>query len=1027
MSNRKHSHTITWVCTVPGTVMSSRGSVPLETLIESFDYAVVSGQPSNCPINLVTNDSRKAGPGSLFVALAGSTTDGHDYINQAVEAGCSALLVEKGRVSSLECTHDELCILEVKDSRKAYGTLAETIFSHPAKGVTFFAVTGTNGKTTVCYLLESVLRQAGKQTGILGTIEYRYSNSQGELVQIPSSFTTPEPMLLQETLRKMADSGVDSVIMEVSSHGLEQNRIGNLLFDIAAFTNLSRDHLDYHHDMESYFSSKTLLFSQHLRDRGKAIITFGEDASQWSERLQQICLGGGHSVLSCGKRSDMDISLLTVTGGLRETAVCLNTPEGEYSFVSPLVGDFNVANLQTAFAMAQAAGISSDTICKALGQAIGAPGRIERIVPSEAEESLRPTVFVDYAHTPDALEQVLKTLKALSHATLFCVFGCGGDRDSGKRLLMGEVAGRYADVAILTDDNPRTEDSGVILTAIAEGVGVTDLARHGQDWLLDRSDKGQGFVVVPDRHQAICAAVAAANADDIVLIAGKGHEEYQITLGGRKFFDDALEAAEAMCTWNVDSLLAASKGELIGKDVSGRVFGTLKTDSRTIRKDDIFLALRGERFDAHNYVEQVVDAGTACLVLERTPEKPLPVPVILVKDTERALGDLASYRRLCMKEISKPVVVGITGSSGKTTVKEMCAAIFCEQWPEQLDAPSERVLKTEGNFNNLIGLPLSLLPVAPKHKAVILEMGMNRPGEIERLTEIADPDIACIVNVQGAHLQGLGDIEGVTQAKGELFQSCGEDTVLIINRDDFRVVNLAKNSRQKKIYFALECDESDLPDIYCTAVETGNQEETAFTLHVGSQEARVVLHVPGRHNISNALAAAAIAHAAGIDTTRIARGLSAFVATDRRMQLLDGPAGIRILNDTYNANPASMKAGLGTLAELGDGPGVAVLGDMLELGPDSEALHREIGGHVADCGIAFLGLLGDFASATAFGAIEHGMAEERVRVFTEQKECCTWLEELIGNGNIGQGSYLLVKGSRGMHLESLVEQLIGKQ
>ena len=1027
MPNRKHNHTTSWICTIPGTVVSSHESVQLVTLIEALEYFVVSGQPSNCLINQVTNDSRQAGSDSLFVALAGSNSDGHDFISQAVQAGCSALLVEKGRMSYDEYGHSGLCVIEVRDSRKAYGALAETLFSHPAKGLTLFAVTGTNGKTTICYLLESVLRQAGKHPGILGTVEYRYYNVQGELEQIPSSFTTPEPMLLQETLRKMADNGVDSVIMEVSSHGLEQNRIGNLTFDVAAFTNLSRDHLDYHHDMEQYFSSKALLFRQHLGDAGKAIITFGENAFQWSERLQQICLDAGHSVLSCGSGPGKDIYPLAVTGNLRETAVRLKTPEGDWSFVSPLVGDFNVANLQTTFAMALAAGISAATISKALGQATGAPGRMQRIVASGAEQHFRPTVFVDYAHTPDALEQVLKTVKALPHATLYCVFGCGGDRDIGKRPLMGEIAGRYADVAILTDDNPRTEDSDAIITPVIEGLGRTALIRREHTWLRNRSGTGRGFVVIPDRHQAIFDAVTAATAGDIVLIAGKGHEAYQITKSGKRFFDDALEAAEALCTWSVPSLLVASKGQLIGNDSSGGVFGAIKTDSRTIRKNDIFLALRGERFDAHDYVGQVVEAGAGCLVLKYAPEKPLAVPVILVKDTEQALGDLASYRRLCMKEISEPKVAAITGSSGKTTVKEMCAAIFCEQWPEQVDAPSGRVLKTEGNFNNLIGLPLSLLPVSPKHKAVILEMGMNRPGEIERLTEIADPDIACIVNVHGAHLQGLGDIEGVAKAKGELFQACGKDTVLVINKDDFRVVSLAENHSQKKIFFAVECDASGSLDVYASGVEIGNQEEMAFTLHVGMEAAHIVIQVPGRHNISNALAAAAIAHAAGIDITRIANGLSAFVPTDRRMQLLDGPAGIRILNDTYNANPASMKAGLNTLCELGSESRVAVLGDMLELGPDSESLHREIGAHAADCGIRFLGLLGDFATATASGAIEHGMDEKRVRVFTERNECCAWLEELIANETIGQGSYLLVKGSRGMHLESLVERLIGKQ
>ncbi len=380
-----------------------------------------------------------------------------------------------------------------------------------------------------------------------------------------------------------------------------------------------------------------------------------------------------------------------------------------------------------------------------------------------------------------------------------------------------------------------------------------------------------------------------------------------------------------------------------------------------------------------------------------------------------------------MKEVSKPHVAAITGSSGKTTVKEMCAAIFSRQWPELYDTASKRVLKTEGNFNNLIGLPLSLLPVSAKHKAVILEMGMNRPGEIARLTEIADPDIACILNVHGAHLQGLGNIEGVAKAKGELFQGCGKGTVLVVNSDDFRVVNLAEKCEQKKIFFGLSTDDSTARDVYATALKTGGLEEVTFTLHVKDQEAHVVLQVVGAHNISNALAAAAIAHAADIDIALIARGLSAFVPTDRRMQVLDGLAGSRVINDTYNANPESMKAGLTTLCELGSGSHIAVLGDMLELGPDSDALHRKIGTHAADSGVEYLGLVGDFAASTASGAIEQGLAQDCVRVFAEKDECFSWLQELVAAGNIQAGSYILVKGSRGMHLEDVVEQLIEKQ
>ncbi len=1019
-----------WICTAPGTALFPAAGVLLTTLTEKFNFSSLSVDPENCRINQITVDSRNVKPGSLFIALCGSRSDGHDFIDHAIKSGCSALLVEKGRLLPDAYRDSGACVLEVDSTRKAYALLAEAAFGSPAQEMIMLAVTGTNGKTTVSYLLESVLRQAGKYPGVLGTISYRHQTAKGEMREIPAPFTTPEPLLLQETLRIMADDGVDHVIMEVSSHALEQNRIGTLCFDVAAFTNLSRDHLDYHLDMENYFSAKSILFKDHLRKNGKAVICFPGKVSVWSEKLQQICLAENYPILSCGKSTDYSIHPLRMNGSVKHTDICLQTPEGECRFSSPLVGEFNMSNLQITVAMAVALGVPLSEISAALSMATGAPGRLQRIEGCSKEQVDRATVFVDYAHTPDALEQVLKTLSALPHASLYCVFGCGGDRDRGKRPLMGKVAGNSADVVIVTDDNPRTEEPGAIRAVIASGLAETALAEQDEMWLMSTREEGsKGFVLIDDRHRAIAAAIAAAGAEDIVLIAGKGHEDYQISRKGKRFFDDSLVVAEALSCWTLQSLALGTGGQIKNRALSEseRIFGRISTDSRTIHQGDVFVALKGDRFDGHKYVQQVVEAGAACLVLEREPSAPPVVPMVIVKNTEQALGDLARHRRACMKEISQPMVVAITGSSGKTTVKEMCAAIFAEQWPDQTDKAAGRVLKTEGNFNNLIGLPLSLLPILPKHEAVILEMGMNRPGEIARLTEIADPDIACILNVHGAHLQGLGNIEGVAKAKGELFQTCGKETLLVVNSDDSRVVALAGKCDQEKLFFGLGTDGSALPDVYASHRKATVTEETAFTLHIKEEATHVVLQVPGAHNISNGLAAAAIASAAGIGLEVIARGLSAFLPSDRRMQILEGPAGSRVINDTYNANPDSMKAGITTLARLGSGSRVAVLGDMLELGADSDVLHKEIGAYVASSGIDFLGVVGDLATFTGAGAREKGMDETHARVFSGQDECLVWLEELVASGAIESGSYVLVKGSRGMRLEKLVEQLTAEK
>ncbi len=1013
-----------WSCTSPGTVVSS-SAPPLISLLHSIEFSCLCGDPTTCFPEIVSVDSRNCNENAFFIALRGEDRDGHDYVNHVLKNGCAAILVEKGRLSQEIIRDCTACIIEVEDSRIAYSLLAETLFASPAHAMTMMGITGTNGKTSISYLLEWVLQDAGKQIGVIGTINYRYMDRNGELQVFPSPFTTPEPLLLQGVLREMADAGVGCVIMEVSSHGLAQNRIGNLLFDVAAFTNLSRDHLDYHMDMESYFDAKCLLFSKHLKENGQAVITFSDMDSQWSKALQAICTDCGLRIVTCGT-VDNDIFPKSIRGSLQHTEIVLQTDIGTSAFTSPLVGDFNVQNLQTAFAMARCAGVSPVEIGKSLATAAGAPGRMQRVEMVPGEEGFRPSVFIDYAHTPDALLQVLKTLKALPHNKLFCVFGCGGDRDTGKRALMGEICGNFADVAIITDDNPRSEDPATIRLMVAAGIKKTDLPERDMPWIRFIKEHETGFVLVPERSAAIATAIGGAGVGDIVLIAGKGHEDYQITESGKRFFDDRLEAKKALSGWQLESLLLATGGKLLSRENTDSFLGNVSTDSRTVHRNDIFVALQGERFDAHDYVVDVVKAGAACLVMHHQPEQPLSVPVLLVEDTEKALGDIAAYRRKCMQALSSPVLVGITGSSGKTTLKEMCFSIFKQQWPDSDKTARNRVLKTEGNFNNSIGLPLSLLPITPAHEAVLLEMGMNSPGEIKRLTEIADPDIACILNVHGAHLQGLGTIEGVAKAKGELFRNCGPETVLVVNNDDARVAALAANCVQNKVIFGCGGNDASLLDVYSSDVDLSQREEIRFRLHIGTEQAQITLAVPGNHNVSNALAAAGIAHAAGVGMVQIAEGLAAFKPADGRMQIVDGPAGSRIINDCYNANPESMRAGLETLAGFEGAARVAVLGDMLELGNDADRLHTEVGRCAGELGIEFLAILGDYKSQVQAGVEKSEGKRTTLRLFNDQTSCYDWLQTLVGDGTIQAGSYILVKGSRGMHLENLVKQLQGE-
>ena len=1026
------------------------GEYSLQALLGSVAYSVLgTKQPVGMTVSGVKADSRQVQAGSLFVALAGSKTDGHVYLKQVMASGCAAFVVEEGRVTAEQFAGCDQCVIMVADSHLAYAQIAANLYGRPALGLTLIGVTGTNGKTTVSYLLESVLRQFGLPVGVIGTVNYRYHDAKGDDIIIPAPFTTPEPFLLQALLRQMADAGVTHVIMEVSSHALIQHRLGDLQFDVVAFTNLSRDHLDYHQNMDDYFQAKSLLFRDHLKKGGKAVITrtlcYDPEEEKRTRRLVELCDAQSVQVLQCGRGGDADIYPLTIQSDLNSTVINLHVPADEVRIATSLVGDFNVANLQTVMGLGLALGVNAKALSSMLGHASGAPGRMQRVLPAEPHAHLRPAVFVDYAHTPDALEQVLETLSLLPHRRLICVFGCGGDRDKGKRSIMGEIAGQHCDVVIITDDNPRSESPQEIVTQIVSGISESGLSERPLSWLSHSVTSEKGFLVIHSRSQAIAAAIGAATAGDIVLIAGKGHELYQLSQDGKRFFDDTFEAKKALTAWRLEDLKLATNAVLTGEPRGTAELGAVVTDSRKVASGDIFVALAGERFDGHDFLEQVAAAGAGCLVIcKETPLKTLPaVPCLLVDDTLWALGDLAAYRRQVMKRVSRPqsmdapvsreswmtkvrpLVVGITGSCGKTTVKEMTAAIFEQHWPSRQDAPPDQVLKTQGNFNNLIGLPLSLLPLGPGQKAAILEMGMNRPGEIARLAQIADPDIACIVNVHAAHLEGLHSLEGVARAKEELFAGCGVATTLVVNLDDPLVRACAERYSQKKIsYAAGEEGMRYAPQVFASDVQKAGNFAQSFVLHVVGEMIPVTLQVPGVHNISNAVAAAAIACAAGIDIREIAAGLGAFQPAEKRMQIVTGKGGLNILNDTYNANPASMRAGLATLGQQDGGRRVAILGDMLELGPTSVGVHREAGRYAAEQGVDYLALVGDFADETAMGARMAGMESQRVRIFEEKKDIAAWIEGLLAMGQLQAGDWLLVKGSRGMRLETVVEQLM---
>ncbi len=468
----------------------------------------------------LTSDSRKVEAGTLFFAIRGTGGDGHAFVAQALEKGAVAAVVEAGFTPPPEV--DSRRLIQVLDVRLALAWAAAEAWGHPSRQLKMFGVTGTSGKTTTAFLLESILKEAFGQVGLIGTVVFRMAGQ-----EIPSTHTTPGPLELQELLAKMLDHGCRAVVMEVSSHALDQHRAAFVAWDGVVFTNLSPEHLDYHPDMEHYFQSKARLFIE-LAARsvqaGKKPVAAIHAVDPWGKRLlgqarDQEKASPGYRAFAFSRAGgsefsghDLKIEVSGIHGVVNQIAIH-----------SKLTGDFNAENILGAACVAQAAQISTQAIERGISALAGVPGRLERV-----DDPVRGRqIFVDYAHKPDALEKVLQGLRRLdSKARLTVVFGCGGDRDREKRPKMGEIATRLADQVVITSDNPRTEDPDSIIQMILAGV-----------------PQGRSFHVERDRRAAIGWAISQAQSGEMVLIAGKGHETYQI-IGNRQLeFDDRVVAA----------------------------------------------------------------------------------------------------------------------------------------------------------------------------------------------------------------------------------------------------------------------------------------------------------------------------------------------------------------------------------------------------------------------------------------------------------------------------------------------------
>lgn len=941
----------------------------------------------------ISADSRKVHRGNLFVAIAGVQTNGAAFIADAIEAGAVAVLVD------VAVDFGDIVLpvplIRSNNPRRALALLAARFF--PRQPNTIVAVTGTAGKTSVANFTAQIFKAAGLRAASIGTL--------GVIVDGQVNYgglTTPDPVALHKTLDKLARDGVNHCALEASSHGLDQHRLDGVRLTAGAFTNLGRDHMDYHQTEDDYFEAKARLMNA-LLPKGSAFVA-NIDAP-WGEKSALVADAAQLRVMKLGD----DIKIIdrlvdnTDQGPVQLLELSFFGQQKQLRF--PLPGAFQVDNALMAAGLAISCKLDPMAVLAAVEKLKGVSGRLEPV----NMQSVPGQVFVDYSHKPDALESTLKALKPYAKRLLIVVVGAGGDRDKGKRPLMGAVAQEHANVVIVTDDNPRSEDPSIVRGEILAAA--------------------PGAIEIGDRRDAIRKAVSILTKDDVLVVAGKGHEPGQIVGDQVLPFSDHEEIAQALADKksNASQQAAAGKGETdtvtgpplwtfdeLEAAMGGRLFGSqprpvygIAIDSRTTKQGDLFFAIKGDQFDGHDFVTKAFRQGASLAVVS---EDKLPAlgrmagPFLVVADVLEAMRKLGAAARAR----SEARIVAVTGSVGKTSTKELLAMGL---------ASEGRVHASIKSFNNHWGVPLTLARMPRDAEYGIFEIGMNHAGEIEPLVKMVRPHVAVITTIAPVHLEFFDSVAGIATAKAEIFAGLEPAGIAVLNRDneffDYLKGEAERAWAANVLSFGATTDaDGQLADFVL------NENGSIIDARIMGEELVFAMPTTGRYLAENAMAALLAAHALGANVENVAKALAGFKLMDGRgaREKLSLQRGTyTLIDESYNANPASMDASIGMLGDLSTrGRKLLVLGDMLELGEEGPHLHAELNTAIQSAGIDRVFLCGPVMKH-----LWDALAEPKKAHYAAASSdlMAPLLAEII------PGDVVMVKGSLGMAMSGIITTL----
>ena len=918
-------------------------------------------------------NSKNVKKNNIFFSIRGTKINGNKYIKESIKKGASTI------VSNLnfQGKKNSVLYIKTKSPRKLLSEIASKFYKY--KPLNLVAVTGTNGKSSVADFYLQILKLNNKKAASIGTLGVKTY-----LKNLKISNTTLDPILLNKHLQNIKKHKIDNVILEASSHGLKQHRLDGLNFNIGIFTNLSRDHLDYHKSYKDYLSSKLLLFNNLLKKNSNVITDI--DIPEY-KNIKNIIKKKQLKISTIGLNNST-LELIKHRYKENKQLFQIKYKNKIYSLSVNLIGKVQIKNILMAMIAAEKSGLKFRKLVKIINKITNVNGRLEKIGKLRNNSK----VILDYAHTPDALKNCLQNIKdQFSNRKISIVFGCGGDRDKNKRSQMGKIVNKFCNKIYLTDDNPRFENPKKIRMSIKKSI------------------KKNKLFEISNREKAICTAVKNLNSNELLLVAGKGHEVDQ-DYGNyiRKFSDKKIilkyirkQNKYLSKNYKINILNEQFRNQI---NINSKI-NRASINSKEIKKNDIFFAIKGKKKDGNFFTGESIKNGASFAVVNRMDRSTIQSKQLLVKDSLKFLTDISKKIRLS----SYAKIIAITGSCGKTSLKELLANTLCKYG---------KVSYSPKSYNNKYGVPLSLFNMNKNDNFGIFEVGMDKSGEIDYLSSIIKPDVAVITNISYAHAKNFENLNQIANAKSEIIKNINKNGSIVLNADD----SFFQKHRKIALYNKLKIHSFSLnkknTNVYIKKI-IKQKNKYKITVNVNKNNKTFFVKSIFENSLKNILATiTVISIFKNIDKlnknifykfkTPMGRGDISKIKIKRKV--------IKFIDESYNANPLSVSSAIKNfdLIEKGSSEKNLILSDMLELGKHSKKLHENLAKDINASKIDNVYVYGKNIKHT-FNKI---VQKKRGSILKDKNEIIS----LIKN-NINNNDYLMIKGSNLTGLHSLANNI----